>query len=262
MGFNRKIDNLEEEGAEETTTEEETEEVEEAPEEAEISDEDTEAPAGEQDDVEYEEPEKFKNKSREDIIQSYNELEKTLGRRGENIRQAKDDIDKSTTKEQKDEILEDLAKELEDVDFDKMTPKEFAQMMIQKSDNLAKSRAQEIYRNATQVQDAVKTEISEAKEKYPMLEKSEEYRNLVLNIIEAGASKGEDVPLEDACEKVDALVQDKEKEKKEEKTKKKRKRTAVERQEPSGSEKESEEDKIKKGILSGGSSSESPLGGL
>jgi hypothetical protein len=250
--MDEKIDNLEEE-----TTEEEVEE------EADLSEdeEETEDPADEEETEEEEDvPDKFKGKTVDEVIESYKELEKTLGKRGESIRKGKEKMHAGDPKGD-DEAIDELTKELEDVDFDKMTPQDFAKLMIQKTDKLATKRAREIYSQATEVREAAKTEIEEAKEEYPMLGDNENYRDLVLKVIEAGANKGDQVTLKDACKQVDGLLNEKKQEVKEEKTKKKRSRTAVEQQEPSSSEKDDEAEKVRKGIQGGGSK-ESPFGGL
>lgn len=261
MGFSRNSENLEDTETD-NASEEETKEVEgteeEAPvedEEADISDDGTEEPAEE--DIEI--PEKFQGKSKEDIIKSYRELEKTLGKTGESIREGKEKVEGSKTDK---EAVDELAEQLEDVDFDNMTPDQFAKLILEKSNNLATKRAREIYQEATEVRSAVKTEIQEAKDEYPMLEESEEYREMVMNIIEAGAGKGEQVPLKDACEKVNGLINTRKQEKKAEEAEKKRSRTAVERQEPSGgSKKDGEEERVRQGLMAG-NDLDSPLGGM
>lgn len=264
------LDDTEETVEEEETTEtdseeetaeddaEETEEEESTEEEEDDSDEEEET---EDDDDEFEVPEKFKGKSPKEIIKSYQELEKLVGQRtltkGERKALKDAGLDRNDLGK-----MDDLKKVLEGTDFSKMSPAQFAQFIIDMTDKRAQAQAKEIYQNASTVKQAVNTEIKTATEKFPLLQTNKEFRDLVLAVIEADASRDEVTPIVTACEKVSAMMGAGEKINKKKTIKKKAKRTPVERS-TTGNEtdKETDEDKVKSGILGAGSPTD-VLGGL
>lgn len=269
MGNNDRIDNLKDglnvDDEEETTEEEveETETEEETEEEEETSDEETEEEVDEEEETEDEEeeteeesefkmPDKFKDKSPEEIVKSYQELEKLVGQRTLTKEERKA-LKDSGLKRADLEKMGDLKKVLEGTDFTKMSPMQFAEFIIGMTDKRATAQAQEIYKNASTVKDAVRTEISVATEKFPLLQTNKEFRDLVLAVIEADATNDKTTPIVEACQKVSAMMGTGDTIKKKKKIKKKVKRTPVERSNPGNSDdKETDEDRIKKGIMGAG----------
>jgi len=276
-----RIDNLkeelgEEEEVEETEEAEESDDEEESDEEAdeeEGSDEeeeesgDEEEDSGddeEEDDEEDDEdiPEKFKGKSAKEIIKSYQALEKLMGQRNLTKQERKDLKELGFDRKDVDG-MEDMKKIVEGTDFTKMTPQEFATWLLEQSNKQAETRAQEIYRNASTVQQAVKTEIGEATDKYPLLKSNKEFRDLTLSVIEADAASGKMTPIIEAAGRVAKLMGAKEKSDKKKTTKKLRKRTAVEQKgSGSGAPKKTDDQKVLEGILGAGDKGGNPMGGL
>jgi len=250
---------VEADDSEDEETEEESEETEDEEDSEEESEEDSEDDEKEEEDEDENIPDKFKGKSKSEIVASYLELEQLLGKRP--ISKAeRAELKKAGVSREDIENMEDLAKELEQMDFTKMSPAQFGIELIKIIDKRTESRAREVYEQSSTIKTQVQSEISEAQEKYPMLKANKEYRGLVLAVIEAGAAKGEVVPLIKACEKVNAIIGEQKKKKDDKDRKDKVKRTVVERT-PSGGDsgKETEEDRIKRGMLAG---TKSALGGL
>jgi len=262
------------EETEETTGEEDTEEEE--------TDEGTEAEGDEDEEEEADDSEdddgdddaqdeaaqkalkKFEGKSREEVIDMYRNLEKRLGKRPiSNVERAKlkelgiTGKDIQSMRDAKDDLDDEIAK----LDFTSMSPQDFAKWIVGVVDRKASARAQEIYQTSTQVQNAVRTEIQEAVVKYPALKQNVEYRDLVIAIVESGAARGEVVPLLDACKKVEALIGGKKKADETDKKKLRRARAAVEQTERTITAPDTEAERIRKGVLSAGSST-GGLGGL
>ncbi len=273
MGDSTRVDNLKEvleldeevsadEETEETDSEEETDEEEsEETEEEESTDEDTEEEETEDDeDSEYEVPEKFKGKTPKQIIKSYQELEKLVGKR--TLTKQERSAMKDAGLDRKDlGKMEDLKDLLEGTDFSKMSAAQFAQFIIDTTDKRATQQATQIYQNASTVKQAVKTEIGVATEKFPLLQTNKEFRELVLAVIEADASREITTPIVTACEKVSAMMGTGEKIQKKKTIKKKARRTPVERSTTGSSDdKETDEDRVKSGIL--GAGSPTAMGGL
>ena len=206
-------------------------------------------------------PEKFKGKSAEEIARSYVELEKLIEKKAE--KRVKEILEEEKSKEEEEEPEEITPPMKEgEIDFASMTPNEFADWVRQEIDKRAEEKAKKIFDESAAVKESVSAEIAEAQEKYPLLKTSDEYRELVLAIIESAASKGEIVSLEDACKKVEGVIGKKEEIGKEEEEKLKKARAIVEK---SGGvlgigEPETEEERIKKALL--GEGPKSPLGGL
>lgn len=242
-------------------------------------DEDPEEGSEDEEESEEEEDEedpsgKFKGKSAEDVIKMYKELEGSLPKRvaKEALKKAQELLNKANGErpEGKGKTEKEIADELAKLDFKKMKPDEFARWVLTQIDARAVKKAQEIYDQSSATKATVTREIREATKEHPHLKENQEYREIVISLIEAAAAKGKTLTLKEACQKADKAMgikpgdkkenkDDKNGEKKEEKKKKK---PGVES--PSGTdaeENDDEEDAIKKGILSGGKST-SVLGGL
>jgi len=176
-------------------------------------------------------PEKFKGKSAEEIAKSYTELEKMIERKAE---ERAAEILKEKSKEEAEEKIEEEEEITPPmiegkVDFASMTPDQFAEWILQEVEKRAEEKAKKVYEESTKIKESVSTEIAEAQENHPLLKTSNEYRELVLAIIESAASKGEIVSLEDACKKVDALIGQKEEIGKKEEEKLKKAKAVVEK---------------------------------
>lgn len=266
MSENR-IDNLKEElgeTSEEETTEETSEtDVEETSEEEETETEETEEETTEEETEEGEDeiPEKFKGKSLPEVIKAYKELETLIGQRTLTAGERKNLKDKGMGRKDL-ETMDDMKKLIEGTDFTKMSAQQFAEWLVSITDKRAENRAKDIYRTASNVQQAVKTEVEEATEKFPLLKSNKEFRELVLAVIEADASQDKVTPIVEACKKVSALIGAQKQEDDKKKNESDRKRSAVEGT-PSGGggKKDTEAERVRKGIL-GAKSTGSPLGGL
>lgn len=248
----------EEEGAEEGEEEEESEEGEEGEE------------------GEFVMPEKFKGKSAEEIAKAYANLEQNVDARA--LKKAQDLLQKGGGLRKKDgtkptkKELDDFEEELKKVDFTKMKPDEFARWMNQRIMVQATRIAQGIFERSTALKQSVSKEIAEATKVHPHLKDNENYREVVISMIEAAAGRGETLTLKQACAKADKAMgikpgapkpKDKEEgeEGEEEEQPKKKPKTGVEKPEGGGGSKEkTDEERVKEGLLSGGSSS--GLGGL
>lgn len=245
--MSERIDNLREELENEEEVQEEEPTTETEPEEQE-----------EEQEEEFEVPEKFKGKSSQDIIKSYLELEKTIGKRPLG-KQERQDLKDAGLKRKDLGDMEDLKEMLEKQDFSNMDPKAFTKFLIGLTDKRSEERAKQIYEQKTSIQQAVRTELSEATEQYPMLKSNQEFRDLVLALIESKASAGENMSLMEASKKVSALVGNQE----EKVEKKPRPKTAIETTpKNTAGGKETEEEKIVKGIMNANSNRNDVLGGL
>ncbi len=193
--------------------EENTEEVTE-----ETTEETQEEPTKETTEESVEDVDKFKDKSREDILKSYQELERmqkqTESRLKEmEIRTGLKESDIDDMKEELAQIEAELNKEIEEVDFSDMDPKDFAKLqnkkyleMYKKMRDIERKREQEKRekeREYMKIQDEYRQNISKeidavAKE-YPILKenskKAEAFRNLVADLITAARSRGENIGL-------------------------------------------------------------------
>lgn len=254
-------DNLEEKTQEELEEEQGVETEGEEEEETSVEDEEEEI----EEETEEEDDEslaKFKGKTPEDLIKMYKNLEGRIDR--EAIRKAQELLAKSGGKKPEGDGKKenDLADEIEKMDFSKMDPKEFARWILTQVDARSVKKAQEIYEQNTKVKSTVQREIKEASKAHPHLKENPEYRDVVISLIEASAVKGETLTLKEACEKADKAMGIKPGEKKVEKlVEKKKVKTGVEKPTGTDSDKnDDEESLLKKGLLGGKSSS--PLGGL
>jgi hypothetical protein len=267
------LDNSAEGEEEEENSPEEEEENEEGEEEEEEGSDEGE----EGEDGEFTMPDKFKGKSAEEIAKAYANLERKVDATA--LKKAQDLLQKGGGLRKKDgskptkKELDDFEEELKKVDFTKMKPDEFARWMNQRIMVQATRIAQGIFERSTALKQSVSKEITEATKVHPHLKDNESYREIVISMIEAAAGRGETLTLKEACKKADKAMNikpgdkpkpkeegEEEEEGDEEKPKKKPK-TGVEKPEGGAGDKEkTDEEKVKEGLLSGGSSS--GLGGL
>ena len=217
-------------------------------------------------------PEKMRGKSRLEIAEMYKNIEKGFGGRTLNKKEREDLKDQGLTpKNVRD--MDEATQLLENTDFNQITDaKDFAKLIIDINDKKAEAKAREIYRNASSVKQAVQTELNQTYKEYPLLKTNESFRKFTLAIIEAGASRKENITLAGACKQVTDYIaqlkaednkvkEDEEKAKKAEKNKKDTERASVETPgDASLNATESEEEKNKKSLL--GSRSTGALGGL
>lgn len=212
-------------------------------------------------------PDKFKGKSPEEIAKSYTELEGMIEKKAEEkaqeILKEKGKGEFAEEEEEEEEFEETPPMKEGKIDFASMTPEGFAKWILKEVDKRAEEKARKIYSDSSKVRVAVRDEIREAQKGHPLLKTSGEYRELVLAIIESAASKGKTVKLEEACIKVDTLIGGGKKEPgEEEKEKLKKARAQVETGAGAapGVGPETEEERIKEGMLKGQKTGE--LGGL
>lgn len=242
----KNLDNLHDEEEEPEKTEESEEEKEEDEEEKE----------------EFVIPEKFKGKSPEEIAKSYIELEKMIEKKAEE--KAKEIIKTREEEFGEEEEEEEIVPPMKEgkPDFSGMTPEQFADWVIQEIEKRAEIKAKTIYEESSKVKESVSAEIATVQESYPLLKTSDEYRELVLAIIESAAQKGETISLEEACKKVEAVIGKKEEIGKEEEKKLKNAKAIVEKGVGTSvtGMSETEDERIKKALL--GEGSKSTLGGL
>lgn len=270
-------DSAEGEEDEEDSPEEEEEESEDEEEDGEESDDEDEDAGDEDDDDEdgeFKMPEKFKGKSAEEIAKAYANLEKNVDARA--LKKAQDLLQKGGGLKKKDgtkptkQELDDFEEELKKMDFTKMKPAEFARWMNQRIMVQATKVAQGIFERSTQLKQSVSREIAEATKAHPHLKENENYREIVISMIEAAAGRGETMTLREACKKADKAMGIKPgaPKKKEgddddggEGKPKKKPKTGVEKPEGgAGGKEKTDEERVKEGLLSGGSSA--GLGGL
>lgn len=213
-------------------------------------------------------PEKFRGKSPEDVVKSYVELERMIGRKAEELAEGiLKEKGIQITKEQKQDVKEVVEEiDFSKIDFTKMTPTDFAKWMIGEVDKRAEAKARHIVSQTSTTQETVRTEIAAAQQKHPHLKENQEYRETVLAFIENASARGETLSLEDACQKVDKLMGVKPAEvveKKPEEEKKVIKRTGMERSSNNDSGQNADEDeRMRQGIMGAGGAARGPLGGL
>ena len=141
---------------------------------------------------------RWHGKSSEEVIKSFEELESQA-----NGQKNKKDEDESERKpDQKKKSAEGSLDVPSDEELAKMTPKDFAQWMIQTVSKMV----EKTYDARGKVKDAVRGEIKEVQKDHPLIKTNQEYRNLVLAMIDTAAKKGEVLLLKEACVKVDALI--------------------------------------------------------
>lgn len=197
-------------------------------------------------------PDKFKNKSTEDVVKSYLELEKMHTQKMGELQKQIDEMKKNPAGTKKEDKKDD-----DDTEWEKLSPAQFAKKIIDESKKASKESVQEI----SQTKSEVTKEITEAKKEYPNLTKNQAYKETVVAIMEAAAAQGKIMKLKDACAKVEALIGEKEKITQTEEKRMKQTKAQIETMggSPSGNGNDSEEAKIKNGMLRG---SGGTLGGL
>lgn len=187
----------------EKETDEKKQEDKDEPEKEEIEDKDNEEKKeGEktktEEDGKTENKDRWHGKSREEVIKSFEDLEKQMG-------ESKTDKPDKNTEPEKPKTSDDKKDELEipaDEELAKMTPKGFAEWMIRTVGKMV----EKTYETRGKVKDAVAAEIREVQKEHPLLKTNQEYRGLILALIDAAAQKGTVMPLKEACGKVDALI--------------------------------------------------------
>lgn len=210
---------------------------------------------------------KFKGKSKKEIMQSYRNLERSIGTKAQEMAQA--------ILKRKGVKAKPNAGDEEDVDFDlgltdeeiaKMKPGEFGKHISKKILEKATEIAHNTIERTNEVRGNVSREIREATEAHPHLKENADYREIVINMIEAAAGRGEALSLKEACKKADKAMNITPKKKEggdgDGIKKKKKNRMAVEK--PGGSDGgkvKSDADRVREGLL-GGKTSTEMLGGM
>lgn len=201
-------------------------------------------------------PEKFRGKTAYEVLESYSNLEGMVNQKAIEIAKSMLPGGQKPDEKKANEEELDIQKELglTEAEMQKMTPKQFMQHM----NKLITTRAQKIVRDTlqqtTDMQNTVRKEIREVTKVHPHLKTNKDYREAVLDIIEAGKARGKDVTLAEACKIADKRMSIKPGEApaggEEEKKPKKKPRTAVETTDgPGGDKVDTEEEAVKKGIL-------------
>jgi hypothetical protein len=201
---------------------------------------------------------KWHGKSREEVIQMYEDLE---NKKPEKIKIPDTKVEKKDESEKTDP--DNGVQVPSDEELAKMTPKQFAEWMV----STVKNIVSDTYDTRSQMRDSVTQEIREAQKDHPLLKTSAEYRELVLSLINTASQKGTVISLKDACAKVDGFVGTVKGDTKvtdTEKIRLKKAKAQVERGAGAptshGEEKGAEERRLEQ--IFGTSGSKSPLGGL
>ena len=212
---------------------------------------------------------KFKGKSKKEIMQSYRNLETSIGDKAQKMAQdilKKKGIAAKPTAEDADGE-DDFDLGLTEEEISKMKPGEFGKHISRKILEKATEIARNTIDRTNEVRGNVSREIREATEAHPHLKENPEYRDIVISLIEAAAGRGEVLSLKDACKKADKAAGIKPKdpvEKIDPATGKpivKKNRMSVERAGGSGDGKQKTEgDRIREGLMAG--SSTGNLGGM
>jgi len=228
-------------------------------------------------------PEKFKNKTREEIARSYTELEKMrqkdLATLEEKAKQKAEEIAGLEQSGKKKEVVEakgdlaqieeDIDKAIDGADYENMDPKSYAKFLVKNIRKMAEAVAADRYSTEQNLRSRIKDEIRDVTKLFPILadETKPEFRELVLDIIGASKAKGKDISLEEATEKAAKAMgitkgEPAAPEVPEETKKEVKKPKAIEKSQPTAIEgdNESEEDAVKKGIMGAGYNGS--LGGL
>ena len=250
------LDN-EEQPSETGEEEEEEEEEEEAGKEGEEEQEEGDEQKKEEDDSRI--PEKFKGKSAAEIAEAYTNLEGMITQKAMNLAQTMmggKKPDEEARKKAEEE--EDIG--LTDEEIKKMTPKQFVQHMRKLTDQRAQKIVADTIARQNEVRTNIRREIKAATKDHPHLKTNQQYRSIVLDIIDARKARGETITLKKACEEADSALNIKPEDKPKVNTKKKR--AQVETTDgPAGKKDLDDEEKVKAGIL-GASQSTPGLGGL
>lgn len=246
----KKEETKEEETVEDEVVEEEPKKKEEESEETKEEPEKKEEEPEEDEDEDL--PEKFKGKSKKDIAQSYIELEKLIGSKGGGItEEKKEELRDRGFTEKNIKDLEGIKKELDKVDFNTVDPRQFFGWAFEQMANIATNRAQKVFDESSKVKESVRKEIHEAEKEYPILKENNKFRNMVKSLIKSERADGNEITLIEACKQVAELINYKKPT--EINRKAKQADLAIEGGD-SGleSEKDTEEERIKKGMIGGG----------
>ena len=259
------FDNLQPE-AEETTEEEPQDNYQEEIQEE--YQEGTEEQVSEEEEI----PEKFRGKTKEEIAKSYIELErlrqkdlaKYKSEAEQKAQEAQDHYDRGDTKKGKkaesemEEIINKINKEIDEADYTKMDPKSYGKMMIEKQREMAEA----VMNRDRVMRDSIQKEISEVSKEYPILqektEQAQAFRDLVLDIVSASKSRGEDAGLKVAVQKASRAmggIGTQPTEKKQPSQPAKKPRPVEKTQAATPGTTKTEEDAVKEGILSAGQQS-------
>lgn len=263
-------DNLEDilgEEEEEETTETGEEEEEDAPAGEE---EEEEKPEGEDDEFRFAEddtrvPEKFRGKTPFEVLESYSNLEAHVNQKAIEIAKSMlpggQSPDKKSVDDTKD-LEDDFG--LTEEQMKAMTPKQFLAHVNKTITERAQKIVSETLQRTTDMQSTVRKDIRAATKAHPHLKTNKEYRENVLDIIEAAKARGNNMTLAEACKVADKRMGIKPGEAPADggtPKPKKKVRTAVETTDgPTPGKNDTEEDEVRKGIL--GSQSTNGLGGL
>lgn len=215
---------------------------------------------GEEDDDaddEFTIPEKFKGKDAKAIAKSYVELEKSLEKKV--AAKVREEIAKQRpggkAVKADDEAIK---KAMEGVDFTKMKPEDFAAWLIKTVEARAQEIARTTYETADSTKQQIQTDIAAVQKTWPAIKDNENFRNIVLTLIENKASKGEIMTLKEAAKEAGKMLGIKPGaaapagDGKGEGEGKKRPKTGVERASGSGGgDKQTDEESVLAGILGG-----------
>lgn len=206
-------------------------------------------------------PDKFKGKTAAEIAEAYTHLEGLVHTRALEIAQGLlggKMPDKQAVAEDKEEDADDLG--LSEEDLAKMTPKEFLAHINRVVTTKAERMVAETMKRSQDVKRAVSQEVREVTKTYPHLKTNVNFRNVVLDMMDAAKARGQKLTLKDACKKATDIMGIKP-EAAAPVVPKKKLRTGVERVRPTdGGENKTDEDRVKEGLLGGKSTS--ALGGL
>lgn len=170
-------------------------------------------------------PDKFQDKTPEEIKKSYVELEKKLTQQAQLLKKYEKAEAEGDTKEVKKvednlaDIEKEILEEIEKADYSKMDAKEYGKFLAQKfrkmSESIAERKASDTYTKQSTFQQKVKNEIVETAKQYPLIDdksdRGQAFRDIVLDIVSANRSRGKDISLLEAAKKAAALVGEPEK---------------------------------------------------
>lgn len=234
-------------------------------EEVETGEEEAETPEPE---VDEDIPEKFRGKTVKDVVQSYTELEKNMHQRiqsealaiAQQLMQGKPVASDAAKEEEEDDI--DLTEE----QISKMTPKEFMRYVNKNAAERAQRMVAKTIQQQNTMLDGVRKEIREVVKDYPTLKENKNFRNIVIDMIDAASARGQKLSLKDATVRAaEALgIKPGEAPKAPEKPVEPKPKPRTETERPRGTdggENKTDDDLVRQGILNAGRKS-TALGGL
>jgi vacuolar-type H+-ATPase subunit I/STV1 len=176
------------------------------------------------------EPEKFKGKSRYDVIKSYQELEKKM-RSGEHKAQEKAEeireleqgggTKKEVREAKKDleQIRKEIEEEIENADYSQMDARRYSKFLMDKVmkgagqiiDQRAEEKARSVFFSESKYQDRIQKELTNAAKEYPILQENSEkgkmFKGLMIDIVSAARHRGEKIPtVIEAAEKASKIM--------------------------------------------------------